>query len=85
MTHGIRILQFYGPNRLAGHSLRSEGKPFEVTPGGAIVRRTGYRSYWGLGLCSCGATSTQLKSNEQRKQWHRDHKAAVRAEQEAGA
>jgi hypothetical protein len=59
-------------NRLAGHELWSEGKPIEGRNRYASPRE-------GRGECSCGALSPTLPSNAKRKQWHRDHKADIRA------
>ncbi|MCC5574527.1 hypothetical protein IMZ11_02590 [Microtetraspora sp. AC03309] len=63
--------------RLSGHTLRSEGAPFSWTQNGGRYVRT--RITWtGKGLCSCGATSEELTSNNARKRWHRAHKDAIR-------
>jgi hypothetical protein len=60
-------------NRLAGHELRNEGRVY--VPGSGYVSRVQAR-----GKCSCGATSGRLLPNAaQRKAWHREHKASVRA------
>lgn len=67
-------------NRLSGHTLRNEGA--------AQMRRTihidtiVYMPTWtrrGFAVCSCGEESPVLPSNGRRKQWHRDHKEAIRA------
>jgi hypothetical protein len=55
--------------RLAGHTLQAEGRAYEW----------GYRRIDGKGICSCGATSRVLGSDSARRQWHRDHKTAIRA------
>lgn len=64
-----------------GHTLRCEGAPFErIAQGGSIYARrlnNGGVSGTGRALCSCGATSDVLESGGARKQWHREHKAAV--------
>lgn len=67
-------------NRLAGHTLRSEGAPFVRL--GAGPRGT-YRPNGriGRGLCSCGVMSDVLDSNAKRKKWHRDHKDDIRRAQ----
>jgi hypothetical protein len=69
-------------NRLSGHSLRSEGKPFVWTKnGGRYVRTEGYQ---GVGLCSCGAHSKPLDFDNERKRWHRDvHKPEVIARKDS--
>ena len=58
-------------NRLAGHTLRDEGR---VRGGGFLVFVSE-----GVGRCSCGATSKVLHSDGARKRWHRQHKDEVRA------
>jgi len=60
------------PNRLAGHELRNEGRVY----GGYSA---GYINGPGRATCSCGFRSEELPSTNARKQWHRDHKARVRA------
>ena len=66
-------------NRLAGHTLRSEGAPF-ASSGPVVTYRV--RSTWiGKGMCSCGAMSDVLDSNAKRKKWHRDHKDDIRRAQ----
>lgn len=66
-------------NRLSGHTLRSEGKPFVWTAnGGRYVRADGHKKE-GVGLCSCGAHSQNLDSDGARKRWHRCHKDEIRA------
>lgn len=68
------------PNLLAGHTLLWEGAAHD--DGGQKVR-SGYYSTkggQGRGKCSCGDLSEVLDSANQRKQWHRDHKARIRAE-----
>jgi len=59
------------PTRLAGHGLRHEGRHWTAA---------GYVS-GGMapGVCECGAKSPELPSAAARKQWHRDHKADIRA------
>lgn len=62
-----------GPLRVKGHTLASEGLPFDEDGTGPYQgRRKGYAK------CSCGAMSPYLHSDGQRKRWHRHHKAAVR-------
>lgn len=56
-------------DRLPGHSLHAEGRAYEQ----------GYRRAVGKAHCSCGAWSPVLPNDSSRKQWHRDHKAAIRA------
>lgn len=65
--------------RLAGHTLRSEGMPFVWADWGEGYDWRQPSNWTGKGICSCGATSEMLESNNQRKQWHAAHKAAVRA------
>ena len=69
-------------NRLAGHTLASEGAPYLLNEQGEMQRqwkRYGGVSGEGRGLCSCGATSEILPSAYRRKKWHRAHKAEVSA------
>lgn len=64
--------------RLSGHTLSSEGKPFAWTRnGGRYIRAEGSQ---GVGLCSCGAHSKTLDSDNARKRWHVDHKDDIRAQ-----
>lgn len=63
---------------LSGHTLRSEGAPFKWTSNGRRYVRV-MDSWIGKGLCSCGAASGSLSSNNARKRWHRAHKEALRA------
>jgi hypothetical protein len=59
--------------RLAGHGLRYEGR---VGMGGMLLPNpNGY----GRGQCECGMDSPLLKNTARRKQWHREHKANIRA------
>lgn len=65
--------------RVPGHTLVGEGKPFDQPPCCYLAGR--YRmgtSGDGHGKCSCGATSEHLLSGAERKQWHREHKQAVK-------
>jgi hypothetical protein len=64
--------------RVPGHTLIAEGAPFAVV-GGARTTRTNPMGTGGSGrgLCTCGEWSPMLDSSTQRKQWHREHKAAV--------
>jgi hypothetical protein len=59
-------------NRLAGHGLRHEGKTRDVFGSWASNAA-------GPGRCSCGMWSPNLPNTAKRKQWHRDHKADLRA------
>lgn len=36
---------------------------------------------FGFGICECGLRSEVLPSNNKRKQWHREHKEAIRKAQ----
>jgi hypothetical protein len=69
--------------RLAGHTLVSEGAPFERVVdeyARVVARRLNHGGVSGQGraLCSCKAMSDVLPTGGARKQWHRDHKAEVR-------
>ena len=70
--------------RLAGHSLQNEGAAFVVNEERRVVRAWPGRgiSGRGRGLCSCGALSEMLDSGYARRNWHREHKAEVLAEQQ---
>ena len=76
--------------RVAGHGLRSEGRPY-TAPGCAEciaimgkdeprpIYRLLYGGFWekrgeGHGLCSCGALSPHVGSTAQRQRWHKEHK-----------
>lgn len=63
-----------------GHTLAYEGAAHNEH-GHVIVGYTGYihRGGKGRGKCSCGEMSEVLDSGKQRQQWHRDHKAQIRA------
>ena len=65
--------------RLAGHTLRSEGMPFVWVDWGTGFDWRQASGWTGKGICSCGATSDELTSNNARKRWHADHKAQMRA------
>ncbi len=52
--------------RVAGHTLLFEGQ--------AIEEGRPRRTTEGYGECSCGQRSGKLFSNQQRKEWHREHK-----------
>lgn len=74
--------------RVPGHTLASEGRPYvtawdrrDQTPTPGYVRAD--QNTDGYGLCSCGATSAWLLSTRQRQVWHRGHKSAALARQEA--
>lgn len=62
---------------LSGHTLLGEGAAYNEHGS-----RIGYQGTGGPGMakCSCGALSPFVISGMKRKQWHRDHKAAIRAE-----
>jgi hypothetical protein len=63
--------------RVPGHTLPWEG------------RVSDYTAYWGVRggsgrtHCSCGEQSPELPSTAARQRWHREHKEAFLAEQEA--
>ncbi|MEU8199410.1 hypothetical protein AB0C10_37060 [Microbispora amethystogenes] len=61
--------------RLPGHELRNEGAPFAWSSGRYVRQR---ETWTGKGLCSCGAVSDVLDSNNARKRWHRAHKDEMR-------
>lgn len=58
--------------RLAGHTLPNEGRVYDVH---------GYKVNEAATACSCGEQSPVLPNTAQRRQWHREHKDAVRAAQ----
>lgn len=62
------------PNRLPGHELRNEGRVYDLH---------GQRTCCGPAICSCGAQSEELHSTAARQRWHRQHKDAIRAIQNA--
>lgn len=65
-----RVREGAGGTRLSGHTLRHEGHPYDshgLLVGGRV----------GRAMCSCGALSPWLDSNNQRKRWHNAHKAEV--------
>ena len=70
--------------RLAGHALRSEGKPFWWSSQDLRYVRTnalhGADTGDGFALCSCGKASQMLHSNAERKRWHVVHKRTVRGQ-----
>lgn len=67
-------------SRVKGHTLQSEGAAYHRHPDGAWYRGNNWSTgNSGFGLCSCGASSPFLGSATKRKQWHREHKAAVSA------
>ncbi|MET9339247.1 hypothetical protein [Nonomuraea sp. NPDC003804] len=70
--------------RLSGHTLRSEGKPFQWSTESRRYVRTntlyGANTGDGVALCSCGTRSPMLHSNAERKRWHALHKDDVRAQ-----
>ncbi|MEU4779246.1 hypothetical protein [Micromonospora sp. NPDC023633] len=58
-------------NRLAGHTLRNEGRVYDLR---------GQRACCGPAFCSCGAQSDDVMHTvSARQRWHREHKAAVKA------
>jgi hypothetical protein len=63
--------------RIAGHALRHEGAPFDRD--GHLIYSGGFISSSGVGRarCECGTMSEVLQSANQRKAWHRQHKAEV--------
>ena len=65
--------------RVPGHELRAEGAA-HVDRCGRPYRESMRLGGTGFAVCSCGARSETLDSNPKRKQWHREHKAAVLAE-----
>lgn len=73
-------------SRVVGHSLRSEGAAFYDFVGGGTARRgSNSTSGKGFALCSCGARSPIFESANQRKAWHRSHKAEVAVRRAAQA
>lgn len=66
-------------NRLSGHELRYEGKPFVWTKNGGRYVRVSDFAKEGVGMCSCGAHSEKLGTDNARKAWHRAHKDEIRA------
>jgi hypothetical protein len=71
-----------GKTTVRGHALQHEGQacvPSDDPWGGY---RLTYRSE-GVAYCQCGAVSPTLPSTAARQRWHRDHKADVRARQDA--
>ena len=60
-------------NRVKGHTLVGEGWPLNYR-GDRL-----YTTSQGHARCSCGLASGLLQTNRQRKQWHREHKDAIRA------
>lgn len=63
-------------NRLAGHTIPSEGR---------IKNAHGIWIAVGSIRCSCGEESGVLASDNARKRWHFQHKAQIRAAQEDAA
>lgn len=62
---------------LTGHGLSSEGGPFDEFGRSISLWRNGGT---GRAKCECDALSEVLDSKTKRQEWHRQHKAAVRAE-----
>jgi hypothetical protein len=73
--------------RLPGHGLLSEGWPCEWRQGDEEDAPTWHRSarhdWRGHGVCSCGAHSGVLETNNARKRWHREHKDEIRSREGA--
>ena len=64
--------------RVPGHTLRAGGHALERTHGrgrDAVWVRSASRV--GPGVCSCGATSGELRTDSARKRWHQDHKLGL--------
>lgn len=64
--------------RVPGHTLRSRGRAMERSHGrgrDAVWVRSGSRV--GPGVCACGATSGELRTDSARKRWHQDHKLGL--------
>jgi hypothetical protein len=61
---------------LRGHALIAEGAAHDADGRrvGSFMTTGGY----GRALCECGEKSVELSSSNRRKDWHRDHKDAVR-------
>lgn len=64
--------------RLSGHTLQSEGSPFEWYDGGEGARWVRSSTASGKARCSCGETSGVLSSTGARKRWHAAHKDEIR-------
>lgn len=65
-----------------GHALVAEGAAFDKEGDSAKrAKRVRYGTVRGRGraLCECGSVSPPLDSANQRKKWHREHKAEVSA------
>lgn len=64
--------------RVPGHTLVAEGAAFDERK---QRKDFGHRFYTtdgpGRALCSCGDLSDELPSRRYRREWHREHKAAV--------
>ena len=61
---------------MKGHGLLFEGAPHAVDRWGKVVRTNPFGvGGVGRGVCRCGAMSDMLDSANQRKAWHRAHKA----------
>lgn len=66
---------------MSGHGLLCEGAAHLVNQRGQLVRVDPYGvGGYGRGVCRCGAMSDILDSGNQRKAWHRAHKAGLTAE-----
>lgn len=64
-----------GKTLLKGHALLYEGAAYDDR--GKPMR---YDTGIGRAKCECGEMSDQLPSRNQRKDWHRAHKDAIRAQ-----
>lgn len=71
--------------RDARHWLADEGAAYIKV--GQYSWRISYKGTGGIGRakCSCGALSEDLPSGNQRKKWHREHRAEAKALQGAAA
>lgn len=69
--------------RLPGHGLLSEGWPYERRQGDEEEAPSWHKSprpdWSGHGVCSCGAHSGVLETNNARKRWHKAHKDEIRS------
>ena len=64
---------------LAGHALAGEGAAY--TAEGDYARTDGFwivTAGQGHGKCECGAISPETGGRKYRREWHRQHKTAVR-------
>ena len=63
--------------RLSGHMLIREGAPFNLSR--KYIGVGWSSSGRGRGLCTCHELSDELNTANERKAWHRTHKAEIRA------